>query len=121
MKKSVTASVGVTTLLVTAAIGMAGPALADDAAPTSSKAAVMPGPLKGTVLSGAIGAVSDAISGTRSANLPVVYTNVTGPAQVIYNTSNWYVCYQSPGAGKTISAKAKGITLYVRRPNEKCS
>lgn len=39
-----------------------------------------------------------------------------GP-QEIMNYTNWEVCYQWPSAGSEISAKAKRVILYVRRPH----
>lgn len=113
-------AVGASMLLVTATIGLASPAVADVPAPASKTPAIMPGPLKGAVLQAAMDAVSGAVAGTRSANVPIVAVNVTGPAQVVYNATYWYVCSQSPSAGNTISSKATAITLKVRRPNQKC-
>jgi len=115
MKVRRTVAAAAMTVAVGASVGLASPA---NAAPTPYT--LMPGPLKGVVLQQAVDAINASLQ-SINISVPLILQNATGPTQVIYNYTNWYVCRQSPGTNRKLTAKTKAIALTVRRPNEKCS
>ncbi len=91
--------------LAVSAIALAAPASADDD-PT------MPD-VTGAVLSSAKADIGEV---TKEA---IELSNVNGPSQTFYNTTEWFVCSQSPSAGATLSGD-DDISLNVRRPGTSC-
>lgn len=94
--------------VVVAMTGLAGPAAAADKWE-------MPD-VKGEVLATALQDIRS-VTGDAELDLRLVPRHVN---QVVYNYTNWAVCYSSPGAGKEISQKSKRVVLSLRRLNEKC-
>ena len=87
------------------AIALAAPAQADDE-PT------MPD-VTGAVLSSAKADIDEVSTEA------IALSNVNGPSQTFYNTTEWFVCSQSPDAGTTLSGD-DDISLNVRRPGTSC-
>lgn len=103
MKKRVTGLVGAA-LLVAGAVGLAGPAAAQDAW-------AMPD-VEGAILQEA----HDTIVSTTEGALVPQTTAVDGTPYEQINLTNWVVCAQSPSAGGEISAE-QPPELEVARPN----
>ena len=98
----------VTLTILAAAIGFAGPA---SAAPASW---TMPD-VRGQILNRAVKTVQET---TGVPGLKFRYLDRRN-GQDVHNESNWIVCAQSPGAGKTVPQKRKTVALYVKRFNQK--
>lgn len=90
-------------------IGLAPPAAAADAWQ-------MPGPLRGATLAQAQAVLQPLL---EAADQELHVSNVSGPAQQITNGNNWIVCWQSPQAGRKVTAKS-WMGLGVRRPGTRC-
>lgn len=69
--------------------------------------------IKGANLAAAVATFNAA---TEGSGLTLTYVNRSGPGEVI-NLTNWTVCAQSPGAGKTLTKKSKPA-VGVNRPTQ---
>ncbi|KMO71135.1 hypothetical protein [Mycolicibacterium chlorophenolicum] len=102
------------TVLLAGAPALAGNAAADDAASTGTW--TMPD-VKGSILQTAVDDVRSA-AGDAPIQFQFVPRHVN---QVVYNLTNWAVCYTSPNADRDVSsAKKQKVILSLRRLNEKC-
>lgn len=104
------ATTSVAVAVAVLSIGLAGPATADD------DSWEMPGPLRGSSLASAESTLQPLLD---AAGRKLDVRNVNGPAQTVTNATNWYVCWQSPQAGKTVTKKT-WIGVGVRRPGTSC-
>ncbi len=113
LKRTVVA-VPMFTVLLAGAPALAGNAAADDAASTGTW--TMPD-VKGSILQTAVDDVRSA-AGDAPIQFQFVPRHVN---QVVYNLTNWAVCYTSPNADRDVSsAKKQKVILSLRRLNEKC-
>ncbi|MBO0677718.1 hypothetical protein JRC04_09615 [Mycolicibacterium sp. S2-37] len=108
MSKRVGAIVGSALMLPAIAVGLAGPA-------TAQESWEMPD-FRGMTLQGAVDEVA---SVTDGAPLTLNVFNTTGAPQQISNSTYWIVCYQSPSAGNEITLDSN-VSLGLRRPNTSC-
>ena len=108
MRNSIIAAGATTAAVVVAMTGFAGPAAA------AEDQWVMP-TTRGEILQTAI---NDVRAAAGNADLDIRFRpNVN---QVVFNYSNWAVCWSSPNSGKEISQKTKRVYFGLRRLNEKC-
>ncbi|MCK0174564.1 MULTISPECIES: hypothetical protein [Mycobacteriaceae] len=108
MSKRVGAIFGAAMMLPALAVGLAGPAAAQDEWD-------MPD-FRGMTLQGAVDEVAAVTDG---APLTLNVFNTTGAPQQITNATYWIVCYQNPSVGSSITLDSK-VSLGLRRPNTSC-
>ncbi|AFM16093.1 hypothetical protein Mycch_1286 [Mycolicibacterium chubuense NBB4] len=101
-----------------AATGQAAPAGADDTGPTGQQKWEMPDTRK-LILQSALDQVRSAAGPAQLA----IHYSPRHVNQVVYNLSNWAVCYTSPEPEKLVTPKPKkkqDVYFSIRRLNEKC-
>jgi hypothetical protein len=68
--------------------------------------------VRDSMLSNALDATVEAAGGSEDA---VKFSfGASGPAQDVYNYTNWRVCAQSPAPGKAVKITSKAASVYFR-------
>ncbi|MCG7592788.1 hypothetical protein [Mycobacterium sp. PSTR-4-N] len=107
MRKCIIAAGSTAAAVVVTMTGLAGPATAADQW-------IMPD-VRGEILENAI---NDVRAVTGDAELDMRFQPKVN--QVVYNYSNWAVCWTAPKRESQISQKTKRVYFGLRRLNEKC-